>query len=76
MRFAYRLALRLGISDVSGWLGSLPARSLDTWWTYYHLEPWDLPREHWPDVKKKRKRRVKMVNADQGLAHLLQTWGM
>ena len=41
LRFAYRLALQLGIYDVSRWLESLASGSLDGWMVYYSLEPWD-----------------------------------
>lgn len=35
-------------------MSRMPARALDGWWAYYQLEPWDLPRECWPDVRKQR----------------------
>lgn len=71
--------MRLGIVDVPGWLASLPARALDAWWAYYQLEPWDVPREHWPDVQrttKRRKKRLNMVNPDAGLQRLKTLWGL
>lgn len=39
-RFAYRLALALGIWDVDAMLRQMPAGALTEWEAFFRLEPW------------------------------------
>lgn len=35
-------------------LATVPGSVIDRWMKYYLVEPWDIPREYWPDVKRNR----------------------
>jgi len=42
--FAHRLAIALGVADVSGLLDSLPQRAWLDWIAYFEKEPWGEAR--------------------------------
>jgi hypothetical protein len=63
------------VVDVEGWLAAMPAGALDGWQAYYGLEPWDLPREHWPDVRSKVKAE-KMLTPAESMVQMRQAFGV
>ena len=72
--------MRLGIWDVRPWLESLAPGALDAWWAYYQLEPWDMPRECWPDMDRfrgpgKGKHQPAMISAGQSLVQMREIFG-
>lgn len=39
-------------------LATVPGSIIDQWLKYYVAEPWDIPREFWPDVKRGKSNQI------------------